>query len=100
MDRVFPGLPEQRLAPPNRVRWKSPFRFHFLSWGANERYAVTTSGRLRRVTDWVPLAKVQSVRLSEGPIQRRLRLSASISTLPGERSLRWCATATELKATD
>ncbi len=37
---------------------------------------MTTSGRLRRVTDWVPLAKVQSVRLLEGPIQRRLRLSS------------------------
>jgi putative membrane protein len=76
MARVFPGLPEQRLAPPKRARWKSPFRFHFLSWGANEHYAVTTSGRLQRVTDWVPLAKVQSVRLSEGPIQRRLHLSS------------------------
>jgi putative membrane protein len=73
--RVFPGLPEERLAPPARARWKSPLRFSFLSWGANDRYAITTSGRLQRVTDWVPLAKVQSVRRVEGPIQRRLRLS-------------------------
>jgi putative membrane protein len=73
--RVFPGLPEQRLAPPARARWKSPLRFRLLSWGANERYAVTTSGRLQRATAWVPLAKVQSIRLLEGPIQRRLRLS-------------------------
>jgi putative membrane protein len=74
--KVFPDLPEERLAPPSRARLKSPLRFRFLSWGANERYAVTTSGRLRRVTDWVPLAKVQSIRLLEGPIQRRLRLSS------------------------
>jgi len=73
---VFPDLPEQRLAPPARARWKSPLRFRFLSWGGNERYAVTTSGRVRRVTDFVPLAKVQSVRLLEGPVQRRLRLSS------------------------
>jgi putative membrane protein len=72
--RVFPSLPDARLAPPARARWKSPLRFRLLSWGANDRYAVTTSGRLRRVTDWVPLAKVQSVRRVEGPIQRRLRL--------------------------
>jgi putative membrane protein len=74
--RVFPGLPEERLVPPARARWKSPLRFRYLSWGANDRYAVTTSGRLQRVTDWVPLAKVQSVRRVEGPIQRRLRLSS------------------------
>jgi putative membrane protein len=73
---VFPGLPDERLAPPARARWKSPLRFRFMSWGANDRYAVTTSGRLQRVTDWVPLAKVQSIRQVEGPIQRRLRLSS------------------------
>ncbi len=76
MARVFPDSPEQRLPPPARARWKSPLRFRYLSWGANDRYAVTTSGRLRRVTDWVPLAKVQSIRLLEGPIQRRFRLSS------------------------
>jgi putative membrane protein len=36
---------------------------------------VTTSGRLRKVTDVVPLAKVQSIRWSEGPVQRRFRLA-------------------------
>jgi putative membrane protein len=76
VERVFPELPQERLAPPARARWKSPLRFRFLSWGSNERYAVTTSGRLRRVTDWVPLAKVQSIRLLEGPVQHRLRLSS------------------------
>jgi putative membrane protein len=73
---VFGDLPDERLAPPTRARWKSPLRFRLLSWGANDRYAVSTSGRVRRVTDWVPLAKVQSVRQVEGPIQRRLRLSS------------------------
>jgi putative membrane protein len=73
---VFPGTPDERLSPPPRARWKSPLRFHYLSWGSNDRYAVTTSGRIRRVTDWVPLAKVQSIRLLEGPVQRRLDLSS------------------------
>lgn len=73
---VFGDVPTERLAPPRRARWKSPLRFYFLSWGGNDRYAVTTSGRVRRVTDWVPLSKVQSVRYVEGPIQRRLRLSS------------------------
>jgi putative membrane protein len=73
---VFPDVPLQRSPPPARARWKSPLRYRLLSWGVNESYAVTTSGRLQRATDWVPLAKVQSVRLVEGPIQRRLRLSS------------------------
>jgi putative membrane protein len=74
--RVLPGLPEEPLPPPARARWKSPLRYRNLSGAINERYALTTSGRLQRVTDWVPLAKVQSVRLLEGPIQRPLRLSS------------------------
>jgi putative membrane protein len=76
MARVFPDLPVERRPPPARARWKSPLRFRYLSWGVNDRYAVTTSGRLQRVTDWVPLAKAQSIRLVEGPIQRRLGLSS------------------------
>jgi putative membrane protein len=83
--RVFPGVPDERLAPPRRARWKSPLRFHYLSWGANERYVVTTSGRVRRVTDWVPLAKVQSIRLLEGPLQRPLELSSIHLDTAGRR---------------
>ncbi len=83
--RVFRGLPEERSAPPSRARWKSPLRFRYLSGATNERYTVTTSGRLRRVTDWVPLAKVQSVRLVEGPVQRRLQLSSIHLDTAGRR---------------
>jgi putative membrane protein len=85
LDRVFSDLPDQRLAPPTRARYKSPLRFRFLAWAANDQYAVTTSGRLRRVTDWVPLAKVQSVRKVEGPVQRRLRLSSVHLDTAGRR---------------
>jgi putative membrane protein len=74
--RVLPGAPAERLRPPTRARWKSPLRYHYLAGATNERYALTTSGRLQRVTDWVPLAKVQSIRLLEGPIQRPLNLSS------------------------
>ena len=75
LERILPGVPAPLHPPPRRVRWKSPLRYHYLSWGGDETYAVTTSGRLRRVTDWVPLAKVQSIRQVEGPVQRRLRLA-------------------------
>jgi putative membrane protein len=75
LERILPGVPPLGTPPPPRSRWKSPFRYHFLTWSRDPYYAVTTSGRVCRVTDWVPLAKVQSVRRVEGPLQRRLRLA-------------------------
>jgi putative membrane protein len=74
LERVLPGVPLERLRAPARARWKSPLRYRNLAWGANGTYVVTTTGRIRRVTDWVPLAKVQSVRQVEGPWQRHLGL--------------------------
>ena len=73
---IMPGTPTTAVPPPVRARWKAPLRFPNLSFAANNDYIVTTTGRLRRVTDRVPLAKVQSVRWTEGPVQRRLRLAS------------------------
>jgi putative membrane protein len=73
--RILPGTPGERLRPPRRARWKTPLRYRNLSWGRNDDYVVTTSGRIRRVTAWVPFEKVQSLRRVEGPVQRRLRLA-------------------------
>lgn len=75
LERIFPAAPVPGSPPPSRVRWKSPLRYPHLSWNRDHTYAVTTSGRVRLVTDWVPLAKVQSIRRVEGPVQRRLRLA-------------------------
>ena len=75
IDRMLPGAEVERTRPPRRARWKSPLRYRHLSWGANAAYVVTTSGRLRRSRDTVPLAKVQSIRLVEGPLQRVLGLA-------------------------
>ncbi len=75
LERIMPNAPQDRIAPPSRARLKTPLRFHYLSWGRNETCVVTTSGRVARVTDWVPLDKVQSLRWVQGPIQRRLRLA-------------------------
>ena len=72
---LVPEAPGERSPAPPRARFKSPLRYHNLSWGRNPRYAVTTGGRLGRVTAWIPLGKVQSLRLVQGPVQRRLRLA-------------------------
>lgn len=73
---VMPGAPSTGSRPPARARWKAPVRFGRLSFSYNDTYAVTTSGRLRKVTDRVPLTKIQSLRWTEGPVQRRLRLAS------------------------
>jgi putative membrane protein len=61
--------------PPRRARWKTPLKYHFLAAGHNENLAVTVTGRVRKVTTWVPLAKTQSVRFVQGPVQRALGLA-------------------------
>jgi putative membrane protein len=69
---------------PERARWLDPLQLRFLAAGADERAFVTRSGRWRRQTDIVPHEKVQSVRLTQGPLQRRLRLATlHLDTTPG-----------------
>ncbi len=75
LGRILPDVPRERTGPPPRARWKAPLRYPNLSWGHNQTCAVTTTGRLARITSWVPLTKVQSLRLVQGPVQRRLRLA-------------------------
>ena len=74
LGRIVPNAPTERRRPPRRALVKSPLRYRFLSVGRNDTCVVTTTGRIRRVTAWVPLAKVQSFRRVQGPVQRRLRL--------------------------
>lgn len=83
-------LPEARdeliaLAPVDRkARLLRPLSFRTLRWGANDRCIVSEGGVLVFVRDTVPHAKTQSVRISQGPLQRRLGLaSVHVDTTPG-----------------
>jgi putative membrane protein len=76
LERIVPNRPAEQLPPPARARWKSPLRYRMLAWGRTDTCVATTSGRLRRVTCWVPLEKVQSFRRVQGPVQRRLNLAS------------------------
>jgi putative membrane protein len=74
--RIAVGSGEPALSkPPRAARWKAPLSYHYLAAGHDDTLAVTVTGRVRRVTTWVPLAKTQSVRLVQGPWQRRLGLA-------------------------
>lgn len=69
---------------PRSARWVDPFAWRFQAAGADERVFVTRRGRLRRETDIVPHERLQSARLTQGPLQRRLGLaSIHLDTTPG-----------------
>jgi putative membrane protein len=76
LDRIITDRPTSQAPPPPRVRFKSPLRYRMLGWGGTDTCVVTTTGRLRRTTCWVPLEKVQSFRRVQGPIQRRMQLAS------------------------
>jgi putative membrane protein len=67
-----------------RAAWLRPLSFRTLRWGWNDRVIVSEGGLLVFVRDTVPHAKTQSVRLSQGPLQRHLDLaSVHVDTTPG-----------------
>ena len=61
--------------PPVRARWVAPVGQRFMSVGADDAVIVAREGWLTRRTHLVPHARVQSLRVSQGPVQRWLRLA-------------------------
>ena len=56
--------------PPPRARWVAPIGHRFMAAGLGERVVVSREGWWTRRTHVVPHARVQSLRLSQGPWQR------------------------------
>jgi putative membrane protein len=75
LEHVVPAAPQPVIRAPRRVLYKSPLCYRYLAWGRSDTVVVTQTGRIRRVTVWVPLQKVQSLRRVEGPVQRALGLA-------------------------
>ena len=76
--RVLPGAPTRPPAgsrPPQRARIKAPLSYGRLASWHTDAYLVARTGRLQAETVIVPLVKTQSLRWSQGPLQRRLRLA-------------------------
>jgi putative membrane protein len=78
LQRVMPGVDVDAAdlaPPPESARWRSPLRWrrYGVRWTAT--HAVSRSGLFRRQTDVVPHAKVQSLRVTQGPWQRALDLA-------------------------
>ncbi|MDQ2961077.1 MAG: PH domain-containing protein [Candidatus Dormibacteraeota bacterium] len=79
LQRVLPGaspVPPPGARPPRRAVFRAPFSYHLLAfWEDRGLHAYSRTGRVRPEVVVVPLQKVQSVRLRQGPWQRALRLS-------------------------
>jgi putative membrane protein len=84
--RLLGGPEPERTPPPRRARLKAPLSFHFLEAGHDGTHAVCVTGRLNRTTTWVPLEKTQSVRRTQGPLQRPLGLATVHVDVAGRRT--------------
>ncbi|WP_428986379.1 PH domain-containing protein [Streptomyces camelliae] len=75
--RVLPGVtvPRTMSRPPGRARWCVPVWWRGHRLAVTDTVFVTRHGLLRRRLSLVPHAKVQSVRLRQGPWQRLWRLA-------------------------
>ncbi|MGD0833366.1 MAG: PH domain-containing protein [Candidatus Dormibacteria bacterium] len=93
VSRVFPGAqmePGGTGRPPRRAVLRAPLSYHYLRLWHDSTYLVTQTGRVRPATVAVPLEKVQSIRLTSGPLLRLLRLAHVRVDTAGRR---WVAEA-------
>jgi putative membrane protein len=92
LDMVLPGVAvdDVPLEPvPRRARWLNPMQWRYLGVGANDAVFVVRSGWLNRKLVVAPHPRTQSVRLTQGPLQRAWRLgSVHVDVTPGPVSVR------------
>jgi putative membrane protein len=85
--RILPGvdLDSVPLAPaPRAARWARPIWWRGLACGADDRVFIARRGLVQRQLDVIPHGKTQSVRMVQGPWQRRLGLATvHLDTTPG-----------------
>ena len=82
---VIGPIEPPRSGAPRPARIKSPLSYHFLAAGRDETMAVAVTGRVQKVTCWVPLEKAQSIRRVQGPVQRALGLATVHVDVAGKR---------------
>ena len=91
IDEVLPGLSVQTLpwvSAPRRARLRAPIQWPFLAWAATDAVIATRTGRVTRRIALAPHRRNQSVRLVQGPWQRRLRLATvAFDVAPGPVSV-------------
>ena len=72
------------VVAPVRAAWLSPLVRTRHGYAVTPDALLVRGGRVRRFVDVVPHARIQSLRLRQGPVQRRLRLATvEILSTPG-----------------
>ena len=77
--RVLPGVDLDDLVwcmAPRRARWRSPVQWGSLAVAWTDILFAASSGRITRRRVYVPHARTQSVRITEGPWERSLGLAS------------------------
>lgn len=86
---VLPGVDLAAVGvgpPPARARWLHPLALRSIGAGLTEEVFATRWGLLTRELTLVPYARMQSVRVVQGPLQRLLRLATVYADTAGGRS--------------
>lgn len=76
---VLPDVDVDALAfdsAPERARWRSPLAWRSLACAITPQVIATRSGRITLRTSIAPHARVQSVRVTQGPWERSLGLAS------------------------
>ena len=76
---VLPGVDIDALpfeSAPARARWRSPLAWRALACAITPQVIATRSGRMTLRISVAPHARVQSVRVTQGPWERRLGLAS------------------------
>jgi putative membrane protein len=68
---------------PPRSRWIAPWRGKVLAAGLTEGFFGAVDGVLTRTLTMVPFERIQSVRITQGPLQRRLGLASVHADIAG-----------------
>src|SRR4029453_75614 len=77
ISRLLPGVEGDSIpfaVGPPRVIWVRPITGRRSGYGVTDTVFVAKRGVLRREIDIIAHGKTQSVRLTQGPLQRKLRL--------------------------
>ena len=78
LDGFWPGINIQSIpltGQPERARWLTPLSFERHQWGFDDQASISYRGWLDHHITIVPHRRMQSIGLSQGPLQRKLRLA-------------------------
>jgi putative membrane protein len=95
LSRTLPGAVAELPATaglPRRARWRVPLSRRYARMAHDATYVSCSTGRFRPDVVVVPLEKVQSIRIEQGPWSRRLQLASVLIDTAGQRftgSVRW-----------